>query len=96
MGALGDSFKRFPEWWLFAAAVVASATMLVAPATIPIGIALIVWDAIVLGRRRADRPALLIVAIVALSMTIVGITLIGTAAFLATSSPGGSVTLIEG
>lgn len=96
MGALAVALKRFQEWWLFAAAVVASAAMLVAPAAIPIGIALIVWDAIVLGRRRTDRPALLIAAIVALSMTIVGITLIGIAAFLAASSSEGSVTLIEG
>ncbi|WP_085369844.1 hypothetical protein [Leifsonia sp. NCR5] len=96
MRAIAVSLKGLQERWLLAAAVVTSAAMLVAPAAIPIGIALIVWTAIVLGRKRAARPALLITATVVLSMTIGGIALVGIAASLATSTDGGSVTLIEG
>lgn len=70
--------------------------MLALPAALPVGILLIIWAAIRLGSRRAERRAPLIVAITVLSVTIVVVTVLGLWTLLTLSTEDGSVRLIEG
>lgn len=91
-----DVGRRRTEWWLLATAIVVSAIMLVAPIAIPAGVAVIVWSAILLGRREPRCAGALIATIVILSVTILVVGAIGVATILTVSTPESGITLIQG
>lgn len=96
MSPVARSHKQRLEWWLLAAAIALSALMLVAPAAIPVGIGLLAWAAVLLGRKKPAQRAALVVAIVALGSSLAAVAVIGLSALMTFSTDTGSVTLIEG
>lgn len=91
-----DGGHRHPERWLLATGVIVSAVMLVAPLAIPVGLGLLVWSGILLGRRRHRHTGALIATIATLSVTILVVSAVGAATMLTVSTPDSGVTLIQG